>query len=81
MSSGSECKEFFFEEFVVGHFEHHTPCSPGQYRYMPFRGLAHFRLVQALTSSGSQRCYYVVEGEKRYFTVVTLPSYGILQVA
>jgi hypothetical protein len=81
MRSGSEHNEFFFEEHAVGYFEDHCPFSPGQYPYMPFRGLGHFRLVQALASSGSQRCYYVTEGEKHYFTILSIASYGVLQVA
>jgi len=80
MHSGSEHKEFFFEEHAVGYFEDQLPSSPGQYRYMPFRGPAHLRLVEALASSGSQRCYYVIEGEKRYFTVLRTPSHGVLLV-
>ena len=80
MHSGSEHKEFFFEEHAVGYFEDQLPSSPGQYRYMPFRGPGHLRLVEAFASSGSQRCYYVIEGEKRYFTVLKTPSHGVLLV-
>jgi len=81
MRSGSEHNEFFFEEHPVGYFEDQLPSSPGQYRYMPYRGWGHLRLGQALVSSGSQRCYYVIEGKARYFTVLTIASYGVLQVS
>jgi hypothetical protein len=81
MASGSERKEFFFEEYAVGYFEDQPPSSQGQYRYIPFRGLGHYRLVKALASSGSQRCYYLAAGEKRYFTVERIPSLYILEVS
>ena len=80
MHSGSEHKEFFFEEHAIGFFEDQLPSSPGEYRYMPSGGSGHFRLMEALASSGSQRCYYVIEGEKRYFTVLKTPCHGVLLV-
>ena len=73
--------EFFFGEDSVGYFESQSPSSPGEYRYMPFRGLGHFRLVQALASSGSQRGYYFAAGEKRYFTVERISSPHVLVVS
>ena len=79
MHSGSESKEFFFEEQAVGYFEDQLPSTPGQYRYVPFRGFGHLRLVEAL-ASGSQRCYYVNEGKKHYFIVLKASSHGILLV-
>jgi hypothetical protein len=79
MHSGSEHKEFFFEDHAVGYFEDQLPSSPGEYRYMPFRG-PHLRLVEALASSGSQRCYYMIEGKKQYFIVLKTPSHGVLLV-
>jgi hypothetical protein len=80
MYPGSEHKRFFFEEHAVGCFEDQLPSSPGQYRYMPSEGPGHLRLVEALASSGSQRCYYVIEGKKHYFIVLNKPSHGVLLV-
>jgi len=80
MNSGSEHKQFFFEEQPVGYFEDELPSSPGEYRYMPFRGPGHPRLVEALASSGSQHCYYMMEGKKHYFIVLKAPSHGIVLV-
>jgi len=80
MASSSERKEFF-EDYAVGYFEDQFPSLPGQCRYMPFRGLGHYRLGKALASSGSQRCYYFAAGEKRYFTVERLPSLHVLEVS
>ncbi|HVR24156.1 MAG TPA: hypothetical protein VMU26_12655 [Candidatus Polarisedimenticolia bacterium] len=74
MHSSLEHNEFFFEEHAVGYFEGQVSSSPGPYRYMPYRGNGHLRLGQALASSGSQRCYYVIEGEKNYFTVLSITS-------
>lgn len=47
---------------------------------MPFRGPGHLRSVEALASSGSQLCYYVIKGEKHYFIVLKNPSHGVLLV-
>jgi len=32
------------------------------------------RFVHALASSGSQRCHYLIQGERRYFTVLVRNS-------
>jgi hypothetical protein len=80
MALDSEPKMFFFEEHAVGYFEDQYPSSPGQYRYMALRGMGHYRLGQALASFGSQRCYYLTEGEKHTFTVLRMKS-SILQVS
>jgi hypothetical protein len=80
MHSGSEDKQFFFEEQPAGYFEDELPSSPGEYRYMPLRGPGHLRLVEALASSGSQRCYYLVEGKKQYFIVLKALSDGMVLV-
>jgi hypothetical protein len=80
MHSGSEQNQFFFEDHAVGYFEDQLPSSPGEYRYMPFRGPGHFRLVEALASSGSQRCYYLIEGKKQYFIVLKTSNHGVLLV-
>ena len=80
MPSGSEPKEFFFEEQTAGYFEDQLPSAPGQYRYIPFPGPGHLRLVEALASSGSQHCYYMKEGKKHYFIVLRASSHGILLV-
>jgi hypothetical protein len=80
MAQVSEHVEFFFEELVVGYFENRLPSSPGQYRYMPFRGQGHFRLMECL-SSGPARCHYVIDGERHYFVVERAPSLHVLQIS
>jgi hypothetical protein len=48
---------------------------------MPLRSEAHYRLQLALKSTGPQRCYYETDGMKRYFSVLSCPSYGQLDLA
>ncbi|HET7209789.1 MAG TPA: hypothetical protein VFI95_24670 [Terriglobales bacterium] len=43
---------------------------------MPYRGHGHYRLGEAL-KAGPQRCYYIVEGEKRYFTVLSVANHRL----
>ena len=80
MQSSPENVQFFFGNEVVGYFEEQPPLSAGQYRYMPFRGPGHFRLVQELRK-GPQYCHYVADGETRYFTVERIPSMWVLDVS
>lgn len=65
MQSGQEHIQFFFGHQVVGYFEDQPPSSPGEYRYMPFRGPGHFLLGQELNRKGPQYCHYVADGEPR----------------
>ena len=81
MESVPERCQFFLGTEAVGYFEDQLPSSPGLYRYMPYRGPGHLRLVQALASTGPQRCYYIVEGEPRYFIAERISSLHVLQVS
>jgi hypothetical protein len=82
MQADAEAKTFFFEGRGAGYFEEtELPCSNGKYRYMPLRSGAHYRLHLALKSSGPQRCHHIVDGKKRFFTVLSCPSYGQLELA
>jgi hypothetical protein len=72
---------FFLGTEVAGYFEEQLPSAQGLYRYMPFRGPGHLRLVQALASTGPQRCYYIAEGEAHYFIAERVPSLHVLQVS
>jgi hypothetical protein len=75
-----ERNQFFLGTEVVGYFEDQLSSSPGLYRDMPFRGPGHLRLVQALASTGPQRCDYIAEGEAHYFIAERVPSLHVLQV-
>ena len=81
MQPAAERNRFFLGDQVVGYFEAQMPSSPGLYRYMPFRGSGHLRLVQALASIGPQRCYYTAEDKTHYFIVERIPSLHTLQVS
>lgn len=76
----AEHKQFFFGEQAAGCFEDQLPLSSGQYRYMPIDGPGHQYLINALATSGPQRCYYVSEGERRHFIVLNIASDGVLLV-
>ncbi len=81
MQSGLENIRFFFGHQVVGYFEGLPPSSAGEYRYMPFRGPGHFRLVQELARNGPRYCHYVANGETHYFTVASIPNPYVLEVS
>lgn len=81
MPTGPENIQFLFGHDVVGHFEDDPPLSAGEYRYMPFRGSGHYRLAQELRRTGPQYCYYIDNGETRYFTVVRIPRLHVLEVS
>ena len=72
--------DFSFNGLPVGYFEEPSyPRTPGRYRYMPYRGLAHYDLVQAL-ASGSAQCSFS-DGDSVYaFVVRSVPEYGVLQI-
>lgn len=72
--------KFFFEERTVGCFKDQLPSSSGQYRYFPIEGPGYLQFVEALASSGPQRCYYEIEGERRYFIVLNTRSDGTLLI-
>jgi hypothetical protein len=75
-------KSFFFDGAPVGYFEQEQfPSQPGSYRYIPYRGIGHYRLMQALKSSGPQRCHYPIEGTQHCLAVLNCPSYGVLELA
>jgi hypothetical protein len=74
MQTDQNPKSFFFEENPVGYFEDdRLPCSPGCYRYMPYRGPGHHRLQGSRKTKAPQRCHYITENTKRYFTVLACP--------
>ena len=77
-----DAKTFFFEDNPVGYFlEDQLPTKSGHYKYMPYRGPGHYKLGQALSSKGPQRCHYVQNGEAHDFTVVLFVAYGLLELA
>jgi hypothetical protein len=74
-------QSFFFEDEPAGYFEQdRRPSEPGQYRYLAYRGVGHYRLMESLKSSGPQRCYYLVGDTKQFFTVLNCPIQGMLEL-
>jgi len=73
---------FYFKGDPVGNFTADLPPSaPGQYQYEPSRGPGHYKLMTALKSAGSQRCFYIIPGGKKMvFIVVTWVKYGLLEL-
>jgi hypothetical protein len=56
------------------------PRAPGVYRYMPFRSFPHYSLGQAVRSGESARCYYDLDGERVFFSVVAFPEVHVMEV-
>jgi len=84
MDPAKYAKTFYLadQQVGVGYFEDfELPSKPGHYRYMPFRSVAHYNFLHAISSGKPQRCHFVVDGEKRYFLVLRLVEYGMLEIA
>ena len=73
--------EFFFRDGAAGYFEQGVSPTRGRNRYMPYRSLGHLQFVQAVRSSGDQQCYCMVNGEKHFFVVRSIPESHVLDVA
>jgi hypothetical protein len=70
---------FMFEGMPVGIFmEAEWPREDGRYRYMPYRGLGHYRMQTRRREKGSARCYFDDGRERVCFTVADCPEYGVL---
>ena len=82
MDPQKQAKTFFYQGNPVGYFEEeHLPAALGNYRYMPYRGPGHYRLMGALKSEGPQRCHFEKEGRKLFFTVKAWISTGLLELS
>jgi hypothetical protein len=71
--------EFFFEGRAVGYFEEEPPLTTGEHSYVPYRGLGHFYLSEAL-SSGPQRCYFVLGNQTQFFVVRRAAELHVLEI-
>jgi hypothetical protein len=64
----------------VGYFEEpEYPGTAGRYRYMPYRGVGHYHMGQAL-KTGPARCSFSHEGSRYEFVVTAVPEYGVLEI-
>lgn len=51
--------EFFNQDKPMGYFrERGYPTVPGRYRYSPYRGVGHLRLVQGLHKGSTVECWF-----------------------
>lgn len=73
--------DFFFEGLEVGIFTAPFPQQDGLHCYEPYRGEGHYRLSTLLRGGSAQRCYYDVESQRFFFTVVACPEYGVLELS
>ena len=72
--------QFSFDGAPVGYFEEPSyPREPGEYRYMPFRGIGHYNLVRAL-AEGPALCRFVDMDYAYEFWVSSRPRYGVLAI-
>jgi hypothetical protein len=73
--------EFMFEGNPVGFFEGpQAPRFAGLYRYMPYRGYGHLRMVTEVSRGRSPRCYFDATGKRTWFTVKALPEKRLLEL-
>jgi hypothetical protein len=77
----SHPRDFHFDGMVVGHFEARDfPCSPGRYRYTPYRGPGHFKMQTQRRAGSNPRCYYDTDNVRVSFTVRDCPGHGIIEL-
>lgn len=71
--------EFMFDGDMAGIFEgREYPRLDGRCLYVPYRGVGHYRMQEALRLSGSARCYYDVDDSRVFFDVSPTPGPRIL---
>lgn len=79
MEASGNRNDFMFDGIPVGYFEQ-KPCSPGLYRYEPYRSVGHYQMHTLLSSGGSPRCYYDTDEERISFAIRACPEYGVLEL-
>lgn len=74
---------FEFKGQHVGYFEaiDAYPSAPGQYRYMPYRGIGHLKMIEECARAGMARCTYAGAYGTMEFTVRTAGEYGLLEIS
>lgn len=73
---------FRFEGQPVGTFKglDAFPTTPGKFRYDPFRGLGHLKMIEACQRHGFARCTYTSAKGTVELTVRTVDEYGVLEI-
>jgi hypothetical protein len=74
--------DFFFQGSEVGYFMDLTdyPTTPGSYRYMPYRSLAHYLFGEACQRDRSARCAFTTSAGEMAFMARIGPNYGIIHI-
>ena len=74
---------FEFKGQHVGYFEAMDayPSAPGKYRYMPYRGIGHLKMIEECARAGMARCTYAGAHGTMEFTVRTAGEYGMLEIS
>jgi hypothetical protein len=57
-----------------------VPRQAGEYRYMPYRSVAHLRMSTSLRAGTPVTCWCEVAGERLVFVVTATRGYGRLAV-
>jgi hypothetical protein len=74
--------DFFLGTLAVGYFAGETyPSADGEYRYEPYRGSGHLQLMNSLKKNCAQRCHFISDRKIYYFTVLSCPEHGVLELA
>ena len=72
--------QFSFDGALVGYFEEPSyPRDPGEYHYMPFRGIGHYNFSRAL-ADGPAVCRFVSADDTYECFVSSIPRYGVLAI-
>jgi hypothetical protein len=75
-------KTIIFDGGAAGEFRTwRWPQRDGIYKYIPFRSLNHLRMREQIRATGAARCFYERGGKKLFFSVISSPKYGLLQLS
>jgi len=82
MAQSAHALEFSYNRMLVGYFQEDTfPTGPGRYRYMPYRGMGHYRMSTQLRQGSRPKCTFVLPDRKTIsFVAVEIPEYGVLKI-
>ena len=79
----SRIEFFLFEDdSPVGGFEAaEPPLTAGDYNYMPFRSVGHYRLVERVRAGNAVQCYCNSAQTRVVFVITAIPSYGRISLS
>ena len=67
----------------VGYFQglDAYPTQPGKYRYMPYRGLGHFNMIEECARAGRAQCTFTAPNGTIGFVAKPAGEYGMIDVS